>query len=102
MATSRTVLVTGASRGIGLLTAKALAMRGHYVYASMRDLRGRNKAAMKELQAFSKAQNVSIEPIELDVTNDKSVSKAIKEIEKKRDLHRVYCYKKNRKIKDIN
>jgi NAD(P)-dependent dehydrogenase (short-subunit alcohol dehydrogenase family) len=36
------ILITGASSGFGRLTAEALAKAGNTVYASMRDVAGRN------------------------------------------------------------
>lgn len=71
------VLVTGASTGIGQLTAEALATAGHVVYASMRDVAGRNAphaAALKELAA---ARAIDIRAIELDVLSQPSADEAI-------------------------
>ncbi len=76
--TSKTILITGASRGIGLLTAKSLAARGHTVYAGMRDMDGRNTAAATELAAFPEGR---ILPVELDVTDDAGCACAVAKIE---------------------
>jgi NAD(P)-dependent dehydrogenase (short-subunit alcohol dehydrogenase family) len=86
MTQPKTVLITGASRGIGLLTAKVLAGAGHFVYASMRDIRGRNRLPARRLQHWANDHGFAIEPIELDVTHEKSVERALRTIEKKRPL----------------
>lgn len=81
MVTPQTILITGASRGIGLLAAKALAQRGHKVYASMRDITGRNRDAARDLEAWARDGGFKLEPLELDVTDQASVDRAIATIE---------------------
>lgn len=78
---SKTILITGASRGIGFLTAKALAERGHRVYASMRNIHSRNQATAGSLRDWAQSKNVFVEPIELDVTSEDSVNKALNVVE---------------------
>jgi NADP-dependent 3-hydroxy acid dehydrogenase YdfG len=71
---SKTILVTGASTGFGRDTAETLAKAGRTVYASMRDPKSRNKT---HADALSK-QGVKV--VELDVTSDASVDKAVSEV----------------------
>ncbi len=73
----KVVLITGSSTGIGFLTAKRLAQAGFIVYASMREVAGRNKTHADNLLQFSEGQGVTIRPIELDVTSDVSVREAM-------------------------
>jgi NAD(P)-dependent dehydrogenase (short-subunit alcohol dehydrogenase family) len=61
-----TTLITGANKGLGLETARRLLEAGHTVYAGMRDLTAGDAA--KDLGAI---------PVELDVTDDASVTAAI-------------------------
>lgn len=56
MTDKKTILVTGASRGIGRLTALALAPKGHKIQAGMRAIAGRNKEAASELRTKAKAE----------------------------------------------
>ncbi len=76
----KVILITGSSNGIGRLTVATLARQGHTVYASMRDANGRNAAARTELQQLAKEENLDLYVIELDVTDDTSVEKAVADI----------------------
>jgi NAD(P)-dependent dehydrogenase (short-subunit alcohol dehydrogenase family) len=77
MSITTVALVTGTSHGFGELTAQALARRGHRVFAGMRAISGRNAPAAHRLRAVAVDDALALEPIELDVTDDASVSAAV-------------------------
>ena len=71
------VLVTGCSSGFGRATAEAMIDRGWTVFASMRDIAGRNAAPACELRAWSHGRPGAVDVLELDVTDDWSVAAAV-------------------------
>ena len=74
------ILVTGASTGIGRLTAVSLAAAGHTVYASMRDVAGRNAAHARELRDWSFAHGHDLRAVELDVLSQDSADAAVRTV----------------------
>ncbi len=71
------VLITGCSSGIGLEAALAFARRGDTTYASMRNL-----AKADGLRKRAAAEGLTVEVVQLDVTDDDSVVAAIRSIER--------------------
>jgi NAD(P)-dependent dehydrogenase (short-subunit alcohol dehydrogenase family) len=75
--TSAVVLITGASSGFGRLIAETLARKHYQVFATMRGVEGRNANAGRELCALAERESLRLGVIELDVTNDGSVERAV-------------------------
>jgi NAD(P)-dependent dehydrogenase (short-subunit alcohol dehydrogenase family) len=74
---SKIILITGASSGFGRITAEALARAGHSVYASMRDIAGRNAKNAAEMAELSAKEGIELRAIELDVQSEPSTDAAI-------------------------
>lgn len=71
------ILITGAATGIGYLTAKKLATDGHTVWASMRDVEGRNARTAAERAA---SENLDLHTVSLGVTSQASAEEAVRTI----------------------
>lgn len=78
----KTVLITGANKGIGFETARQLLQKGFYVFIGSRNLENGSEAVKK-----LKAEDLThAEAIQLDVTDNRSVQAAREEIGKKTDV----------------
>jgi NAD(P)-dependent dehydrogenase (short-subunit alcohol dehydrogenase family) len=74
------ILVTGASSGFGLMTARLLAQAGHTVYASMRETQGRNAPQVSTVAEWAAEHKVDLRTVELDVQSDASAEAGIARI----------------------
>ena len=77
MDSKQVVLITGSSTGFGRLIAETLARSGHTVFATMRDPGGRNATNASEIRALAKQESLPLNVLELDVTDDASVERAV-------------------------
>ena len=75
----KTVLITGANKGIGFETAKQLAQLGYFVYLGSRD-KTRGLDAINKLKGLGISNVASIE---IDVTDINSIKRAKQELETK-------------------
>ncbi len=69
------ILVTGASRGIGRATCVSLGRAGHRVFATMRD-----PEKARELSATASSESLPISVSAMDVNSDDSVRGMVGEI----------------------
>ncbi|MEO8700377.1 MAG: SDR family oxidoreductase [Kofleriaceae bacterium] len=76
MSNLKTILITGATAGIGRTTALHLAKQGHRVIAT-----GRKPAELDKLQA--EATGTALETMLLDVTSAASIEAAVREVDKR-------------------
>jgi len=77
MNSKQVVLITGSSTGFGRLFTETLARKGHTVFATMRDPAGRNAKNAGEIRALAEKDSLTIHVLEMDVTDDASVERAV-------------------------
>jgi NAD(P)-dependent dehydrogenase (short-subunit alcohol dehydrogenase family) len=74
------VLITGSSSGFGKLIVHTLARDGHRVFATMRGVDSRNRAAADEMREWARTSGLSVEVFDLDVTSEESVQDAVSRV----------------------
>jgi NAD(P)-dependent dehydrogenase (short-subunit alcohol dehydrogenase family) len=77
MNSKQVVLITGSSTGFGRLFTETLARKGHTVFATMRDPGGRNAKNASEIRTLAEKDSLPIHVLEMDVTDDASVERAV-------------------------
>jgi NAD(P)-dependent dehydrogenase (short-subunit alcohol dehydrogenase family) len=78
MDSKQVVLITGSSTGFGRGIAETLARHGHTVFATMRDPEGRNAKNASAIRSMAQKESLSLHVLELDVTKDASVDRAVR------------------------
>src|ERR1700693_5776520 len=71
-AKQKSVLITGATDGLGRAAALLLAQRGYRVFAA-----GRSSEKRAQLDALAREKKLPMETLELDVCDDASVQRAV-------------------------
>jgi len=73
----KNILITGCSTGFGFLASKYFSDKNYQVFATMRNINGKNASAAEELKKHGASNQNNIQVIELDVTSDDSVQNAV-------------------------
>jgi NAD(P)-dependent dehydrogenase (short-subunit alcohol dehydrogenase family) len=74
---TKNIFITGTNSGFGKRTAVALADLGHHVFATMRDVAGRNREAAEELSKAGDSAPGSIQVVEMELTSAESVNAVV-------------------------
>src|SRR5947209_20489295 len=80
MSSQQVVLVTGSKSGFGRRIVETLARQGHRVFASLRDVNGRNASSAKELRDFAQREHLALSLLDLDVTDETSDKHAVQAV----------------------
>jgi NAD(P)-dependent dehydrogenase (short-subunit alcohol dehydrogenase family) len=72
---AKSVLITGATDGLGKALARLLAERGYRVFAA-----GRSAEKLAQLDSIAREKNLALESIALDVCSDGSVQSAVQTV----------------------
>jgi NAD(P)-dependent dehydrogenase (short-subunit alcohol dehydrogenase family) len=78
---SRHILITGCSSGFGHDAAKRFAAKGDHVYATMRNVEGRNADNAQALRDVAAEGGHRITVLDMDVLSDESVRSAVAQTE---------------------
>ncbi|WP_036698269.1 SDR family oxidoreductase [Paenibacillus taiwanensis] len=77
---NKIVLVTGVSSGFGQLIVTTVAQAGHTVYATMRDINGKNAEKADEYKRLVEQSHLKIHVLEMDVTSSVQVEQVVNKI----------------------
>jgi NAD(P)-dependent dehydrogenase (short-subunit alcohol dehydrogenase family) len=76
---NKVILITGTSTGFGRTAAETLAQRGYNVFATMRDVSGRNASNSEALRSLANRKGWKLDVLDIDVTRDDSVNQAVQQ-----------------------
>jgi len=76
----KTVLISGAGTGMGLLTAQTLIRQGYAVYAGVRDPNGRSLARREALERYAQEHDGHVRVVDLDIHSEASCQAAADQV----------------------